>query len=79
MTQHEGGVELIHAVAPMGIAINFYVPFLDFCEGRSGGSTEIDSIYSSIAELIRALEEKFLMLWQVLPVIVKFLLKNLYF
>jgi hypothetical protein len=39
-TQHEGAVELIPAVAPMGIAINYYILFVDFSVGRSGGSTE---------------------------------------
>jgi hypothetical protein len=38
-TQHEGLVELIHAVT-MGIAINWYVLVIDFSVGRSGRSTE---------------------------------------
>jgi hypothetical protein len=39
-TQHEGAVELLPAVAPMGIAINCYILFMDFSAGRSGGSME---------------------------------------
>jgi hypothetical protein len=38
--QHEGLVELIPAVAPMGIAINYFILFMDFSVGKSGGSTE---------------------------------------
>jgi hypothetical protein len=39
-TQHEGAVELIPAVAPMGIAINYFILFMDFSVGRSGGFRE---------------------------------------
>jgi hypothetical protein len=39
-TQHEGAVELIPVVTLMGIAINYFVLFMDFPAARSGGSTE---------------------------------------